>query len=1008
MRRSMLLAILVMACVHVCAAAVGPAPGKLVVSEGFKNPIGFYDATPTFSWKLAADGTVKAQTAYRVVAASSTTLLDDKADLWDSGKVASDQSVWIQYAGELLTSGQKVFWKVKFWEEKGTESAWSDVAHFELGLLRNSDWKGRWIRMSFEAAQKAKAEVEDKEKTTPKIVIKKALYGIRADATQQVDITERVAKLVASGKWVVLSGNTTAGSDPSPGTYKVTYVEYTADGKAMKQWVPENQQIDLATGEVKKPSRKKMHHIPEYFRKEFTLDNAVASARLYVTAKGIYEVYLNGRKVGKDFMAPGWTPYHARIETLTYDVTEMVKKGQNALGAILAEGWYAGPMMNKRFVYPQAKPALLLQLKTTFADGTETVVTTDKSWKVTNNGPIRFSSIYHGEEYASAMEMPGWNKVGFDDSDWINVVTDEVKPNPVLVPKRHYPVRITEKLPALKVTEPAPGNYVFDLGQNIVGWPILKVPAKKGGKIKVRVAEMLNKNGTLYTANYRGARSIDYYYASKDGEITWQPTFTFHGFRYVELSGLPEGVKPKADWVTGVVLHSDFPKTGSFTSSHKLLNKLQSNIIWGHRGNFLDIPTDCPQRNERLGWTGDAQVFCPTSFFNYDVLSFWMSWLQSVREDQKPSGYVCHVVPDTGCGQGSPGWGDVGVTGPWDVYVRTGHRRVLEENYDMMKKWIAAYEREAKGFITKRKGFGDWLQPYPVSRGRKADTPMEVIATAYFGRCAKIMESTATVLGKEADAKRYAKLFTDIQAAFSKTYFDENGRMTTKHKTQTGYLMALGYDLLPTEQRAGALAGFLERLDNAKGHLRTGFLGTPLIAPVLDRFGHIDKAYGVLFKETYPSWFYSIHQGATTMWERWNSYSHDKGFGNAGMNSFNHYAYGAIGQWMYERMAGLAPNPEEPGYKHFFIQPNPGGPLTHASAELETSYGKAASGWRKTDTGLVVNAVVPPNTTATFVVPQTGKAKPTVTLDGKVCALTSLDGQPVVDIGPGSYVFLVK
>lgn len=877
------------------ARAEVAAPVKLTVSEGFTNPIGFYDATPSFSWQLPADGEAGTQTAYQIIAASVTDLLNSEADIWDSGRVESDRSVWIPYTGSsTLSSGQKVLWKVKFWDEKGRESNWSVPASFELGLLKNSDWKGKWIRMG-------KA---DNDKFTP-----------------------------------------------------------------------------------------------EYFRRKFSLKGNIRSARLHVTAKGLYEVYLNGVKAGKDFMVPGFTPYQKRIETLTYDVTGMLHKGDNIIGAITGEGWYAGTLMAKRFVYPEARPMLLVQLEITLSDGSKKIIVTDNTWKACNTGPIRYSGIYNGEVYDAGMEIPSWNMVGFDDSEWSDVIQEDVKENPLLVPKRHYPVRAEKELRTVKIAEPSPGHFVFDLGQNMVGWPRLNIPVKKGKKITVRFAEMLNKDGTLYTANYRSAHSTAYYTPAETGAISWHPAFTFFGFRYVELTGLPEGVKPKADWVTGVVLHSAFHQSGRFTSSHKLLNKLQENITWGQRGNYLDIPTDCPQRDERLGWTGDAQVFCPTSLFNYDVQSFWMSWLQSVREEQK-NGLIPHVVPDTGIGAGSPGWGDVGVVAPWNVYVRTGNPEVLKENYDMMAKWTDAYSREAKDFIVRRQGFGDWLVPYNKTTGH------DYIATAYFGRCAGIMYRTALALGKTEDAAGYKKLHSNIREAVSSGFFDSRGKLN--RETQTGYLMFLGYDLVNPDLRKGAADNLVRLIKEAGGHLGTGFLGTPLIALVLEQEGHADVAYNVVFKETYPSWFYSILQGATTLWERWDSYSRDRGFGDASMNSFNHYAYGAVGQWMYEHVAGLAPDEKNPGYRHFFIQPDPGGPLTYAAADLDTPYGKAAGGWEKVKEDLIIKATVPPNTTATLIVPHSGENLPTVLMGDKKCRIIKREGKYVYDIGPGIYEFTVK
>jgi alpha-L-rhamnosidase len=870
------------------------APVKLTVSEGFNNPIGFYDATPAFSWQIPPEGEAKAQTAYQIVAATSMDLLRSKVDIWDSGKVESDQSIWIPYAGlPTLTSGQKAFWKVKFWDEKARESKWSAPASFELGLLNNADWKGKWIRM----------------------------------------------------------------------------------------------------GKVKSEK-----YAPEYFRRPFSIKGRVHSARLHVTAKGLYEVYLNGSKVGKDFMVPGWTPYQKRIETLTYDVTDMLQDGENVLGAIVGEGW-AGPMMGKRFVYPDARPMLLVQMEVVLSDGSRETIVTDNTWKACNTGPIRYSSIYHGEVYDAHMEIPSWNRVGFDDSGWADVIQEDVQGNPLLVPKRHYPVRATEELQTIKITEPEAGHFVFDLGQNMVGWPRLHIPVEKGKKITIRFAEMLNKDGTLYTDNYRSAHSTAYYTPATTGTISWHPTFTFFGFRYVELTGLPKGVKPEMGWVTGVVLHSAFPQSGRFYSSHELLNKLQENITWGQRGNYLDIPTDCPQRDERLGWTGDAQIFCPTSLFNYDVHSFWMSWLQSIREEQR-DGLIPHVVPDTGLGAGSPGWGDVGVVAPWDVYIRTGNLEVLKENYDMMAQWTAAYSREAKNFMVKRQGFGDWLVPYNKATGH------DYISTAYFGRCANMMYRAARVLGRVEEAARYKKLHSDIRTAISSKFFNSKGKL--RKETQTGYLMFLGYDLVTPDLRKDAVDNLVKLIKKAGNHLGTGFLGTPLIALVLEEEGHADVAYDVVFKETYPSWFYSIHQGATTMWERWNSYSRDKGFGDAAMNSFNHYAYGAIGQWMYERVAGLAPDPENPGYKHFFVQPDPGGPLTYATAELEMPYGKAASGWEQDGEDLIIKATVPPNTTATLIVPYSGEKRPTVLLGSKTCKIIKREGKFVYDIGPGTYEFSVK
>ncbi len=969
------------------SAEIAP-PEMLTLSERFHEPLGFYDSAPTFSWRIPADNNVERQSAYRIVVGKSTDDLPGTAEYWDSGKVESDQSVFVPYDGKPLGSRDIAYWRVKYWDANGHESQWSEPARFELGLLHTRDWQAEWIRSA------------EKDPESLKVKILRAVYGVPDDSEKQVDLTEKLTRRLKKGGRQIGINNEFAGRDPAPGEPKLLTIKYSRGGETHVSKTREGSRLlpqSITYAEF----------TPEYHRKEFTVASPPVSARLYVTAKGVFEAYLNGQRVGEDQMAPGWTPYHSRIETLTYDVTSLLSSGENAIGLILGEGWYAGKMMHKKDTYPLSVPMVLAQLEILYKDGTKQTIATDENWKASIDGPIRISGIYDGEEYDARKKMPDWNKAGFDDSSWSSVVSEPVGNNVSLVPKRHYPVRVTQVLNAIAVSEPVDGKFVFDLGQNIVGWPRVSVPAEKDKPITLRFAEMLNSDGTLYTENYRSAKSTDHYVPATTGIAHWQPTFTFHGFRYVEVSGVAPGAEPSLDWVKGVVLHSDFDRTGSFASSHKKLNKLQQNITWGQRGNYLDIPTDCPQRDERLGWTGDAQVFCPTSLFNYDVHSFWASWLQSIREEQSDTGIVPNVIPNTLDPGGSPGWGDVAVVGPWEVYVRTGDLRLLRDNYEMMAKWTAAYEREAKNFIVRRPGFGDWLQPYPETKNSRSDTPLDLIATAYFGRCTALMAKAAKELDRTEDVAKYEAMHEQIRQAFSTEYFDEKGRMKSKYETQTGYLLAIAFDLLTPPLQEPAVENLLLLIEKADGHLRTGFLGTPLLAPQLDQLGHSDLAYDVLFKETYPSWFYSINQGATTMWERWNSYSHKEGFGSASMNSFNHYAYGAIGQWMYERIAGLAPDPKNPGYKHFFLQPNPGGPLESASASLETPYGQAFCGWEKESDGLVVTAIVPPNTTATFKPPRTSDDVPSVRRDSGE-QLTSMDNGQTYLLSPGKYRLIVR
>ena len=710
-------------------------------------------------------------------------------------------------------------------------------------------------------------------------------------------------------------------------------------------------------------------------RRRFPLPRtAIARARLYVTALGLFELQLNGRGVGADHFANGFTSYHQRIDTLTYDVTGQLHEGANLLEARLAKGWYAG-----RFPFGARKPgpgpcgehaALLLQLEIAYADGSAETLVSDESWEGTFDGPIVSSSLYDGEHY-DARRLP---------ATWAPLIAEAGPGSARLTPKPFAPVREAQTLTPQAITEPQPGRHVFDLGQNMVGWARIRVPVAKDGTITLRFAEMLRADGTLYTENYRSAKSTDTYTAAITGTIEWEPHFTFHGFRYVELSGLPAGAKPQKDWVTGVVLHSDLPSTGAFASSHAKLNQLQSNIVWGWRGNSLDIPTDCPQRDERLGWTGDAQVFCPTSLFNTGAQAFWKSWLGSMRDDQRPNGQIPDVIPNPGLSWGghSPGWSDAATVIPWDVYVRTGDLSLLADNFAMMERLVAWYRSQSvDGLQPKAAGYGDWLQPYPKAsptpeddmKDRRGDTPLPLLAVAFHARSTQILADSARVLSRTADAARYDAEAALLRAAFTREYFDAQGKLQNAPETQTAYVLAIAFDLIPADLKPRAGDHLARLVGEAGGHLRTGFLGTPFLTQALDQTGHADLACELLFQETYPSWFYPINQGATTMWERWNSYSHEHGFGDAGMNSFNHYAYGAIGQWMYERIAGLAPDPAHPGYQHFFVRPLVCRQLDWARAELDTPHGKAVSAWKKHDGKVTLEIVVPPNATATVELP---------------------------------------
>lgn len=843
----------------------------LIVSEGFKNPIGFYDDTPTFSWQLPVLEEVKRQSAYQIVVATSPDLLPNQPDLWDSEKQETEQSTWVNYKGQPLQSRQKVYWQVKYWNQDNNASNWSEVNHFELGLLTNSDWKAQWIGL------------------------------------------------------------------------------------------PTKEEGVLG-------SQDNIIHRPQYLRKGFELTKEVASARLYITAKGVFDVAINGKDVSDDVMPPGYTPYKKRIETITYDVIDLIESGQNTIGVEVAAGWHSGRLgWMKSYWSDIESPKILCQLEVKMKDGSIETIVSDASWKGTTNGPIRVSEIYDGETYDANLEMPNWTSNNFDDINWKMVDAFAIDNTISLEPKRHTTVKGKIEIATKEVIK-KDGAAIFDLQQNMVGVPLLKVPMKKGETLKIRFAEMLSPDGTFYTENYRTALSTNYYTAAQDGVIEWSPKFTFHGFRFVELSGFDASKEPSKDWLTGIVQYSDFEENGKFSTSNEKLNQLQSNIVWGLRGNFFDIPTDCPQRDERMGWTGDAQVFGPTSIFNADVYKFWASWMQSVRESQYENGGIPFVVPDVlNNNKVSSGWGDVCTIIPWKIYYRTGDKKILEENYETMKAWVAHHEASSENYISNMNSFADWLQPNPANGDTKGDTSHSLIGTAFFAHSAKLTAQAAEVLGKTEEQAKYNALFNNIAKAFENEFFDETGKVKDVTETQTSYLLALAFDLLSEDKQINAKKNLIEKIKEADNHLRTGFLGTPLLSQVLDKTGEIDLMYKLLFNETYPSWFYSINQGATTIWERWNSYSKTEGYNPQSMNSLNHYAYGAIGEWMYERIGGIAPLAA--GYKKIRIAPQPRTPLTSASASYDTPYGKVSSSWKIENGMFNLEITIPSNTTAIVIIP---------------------------------------
>jgi alpha-L-rhamnosidase len=735
-----------------------------------------------------------------------------------------------------------------------------------------------------------------------------------------------------------------------------------------------------------------------FLRQTITLAAPPTQARLYVTALGLYELTINGQRVGEDRLAPGWTDFTKRVRYQVYDVAGLLRTGENVLGAVLGDGWYCGHICWFGRQKYGDRPRLLAQLEATTAAGERQTFATDEHWR-TSFGPLLETDLIMGESYDARLELTGWDTPGYDDRRWLPAECF-ADPGAALEATNGPLVRRQETLrPVAAPRKLWDARWLFDFGQNLVGHARLKVSGPAGATIQLRHGEVLNPDGTLYTANLRTARQGDNYTLRGGGEEIFEPRFTFHGFRYIELTAPPGTIDPGT--LEAIVLHSEMPLTGSFECSEPMLNQLQHNIQWGQKGNFVDVPTDCPQRDERLGWTGDAQVFARTAAFNRDVAGFFTKWLQDLEDAQDAAGAFPPVAPfllDNLLTDGGPAWADAGTVVPWTMYEAYGDKRFLEKPYASMVRYVDFLEASSQNGLIRTypgykgwMGFGDWLSI-------NAETPKDLIGTAFFAYSAGLLARAARVLGKSEDAAAYGKLHQDVRQAFIDRFVTAGGLVAGQ--TQTAYVLALHFDLLPVEARPAVVAALVRDIESRGKHLSTGFVGASYLPFVLSDNGQMDLAYEVLFQTTWPSWLYPVTQGATTIWERWDAWTSEHGYQDWNMNSFNHYAYGAIGDWLYRVVAGIQSDPAQPGYRHIILRPMPGGRLTYAKATYESAYGPITSAWKRTDGGLEWQVSVPPNTTATAYVPAADGAQ--VTLDGKAVEGTNFE------LSAGSYTFVVK
>ncbi|NOX55408.1 MAG: family 78 glycoside hydrolase catalytic domain, partial [Planctomycetes bacterium] len=748
--------------------------------------------------------------------------------------------------------------------------------------------------------------------------------------------------------------------------------------------------------EVDGPRRSQM------LRKEFELPAEVVRARAYVSGLGYYELRLNGFRVGDDVFTPGWTQYEKRIQYQVYDVTDLLKIGRNAVGAILGNGWWSSGLGWAGGMERHAKPGenlrFLLQLEVECTDGSKHVIVTDSSWAA-HLSPIVEDTLYHGETHDARLEQPGWDKPRFDAKDWqpVKIVKDPLRK---LCAQRGPTLRVTEELYPVKITEPKPGVYVLDFGQNHPGRPKLTVKAPRGTTIRMVHAEYLKPDGTLERANYRSARVTDTYICKGSGVEVWEPRFTYRGFRYMQVTGLPS--KPDRTTIVSRVLHSAPPMAGTFECSNPLLNRILKNVRWGQRSNMHSVPTDCPQRDERLGWMGDAQAFAPTSIWNMDMALFFTKWMRDILEAQQPDGAVPGVCPNVGdwvIGPGRSAWADAITIIPWYVYVYYGDRQILEQAFPGVRKWVEYMQTKlSKDGLYEEPTWGDWVPVEP--------TPDRPIAAMFGYHSTNLLAHMAQILGKKKDADRYRKLAEAQRRAFNKKYLKPDNNYVTA--TQTSNILPLAFGMVEPDRQQAVADNIAKDVKKHGGHHTTGFLGTAFILPVLAQHGHADLAYGIVNTDEYPSLGYMIKKGATTIWERWNTDQM-----GPGMNSRNHFAFGSMAQWFYEGLAGLNPDPEQPGFKHVIVRPYIVGDLKWVRADYPTLYGRLASEWKREKGSLRLRVTIPPNTTATVCLPARDVAR--VTESGQ--PLTQAPGVTVkgpegdrllVRVAAGTYEFVIQ
>ena len=1075
------------------------------------NPLGIDVTHPRFNWQMTSDKQGAAQTAYQVLVALSPEQLRNGQTVFDSGKISSSESVGITYNGQVLKPSTRYYWTVKVWDESGS-LAEAPEAWFETGLTDGNWSNAKWIGSSLAQLSKYRSLFvidydvavangsqnavfvfgarDAKNFVSVDLNVKEATFTIRhtKEGKESLDTTVRIPNLTASDKHHVTldvsssnmqsysikatidDNHLTPAKSFTVSPYSDTELVHLCRLYAIGSNQPKGESALFSNIRISEKSwNTTLYTMNENYqateglktwfpsdgnsapmlRKTITLDKPIQSARLYATARGIYEFNINGKRVGEDFFNPGWTDYRFRFMYNTYDITSLLQSGKNGIGVQLGTGWWSdhmGYMSSWQDQYG-IHQSVMAKIVVTFTDGTKQTFTTNGSWKCFDNGPITSNSILNGEDYDARKEITGWSTGNFDDASWKEATVYEAPAiNTNIQAYIGSPIRNNVTLTAKSMAEPQPKVYVYDMGQNMVGVPSFKLKGKAGQEITIRYGEMnyptqiptkpvapytidiyKQRKGQVYTDNYRSALSTDHFIlkGDADGEL-FEPHFTSHGFRYIEIIGLDAPLA--LNEVKGLVLESIGEQTSGYETSDKRINRLFENIVWGQRGNFLSVPTDCPQRDERLGWSGDAQVFSRTATYNMNVDPFYTRWLYSLRDNQGKDGNFCNFFPSTGnppegaeLGGGFMGWTEVGLIVPWQVYQQYGDIRVLEQHYAAMVAYMDYLERSAVRYIQPIGGYGDWLAPDPSNT--------MLTNTAYSAYDALIMEQVATRLGKTDDAKRFHTFYENIKKSFNELFVDADGRTIApavsdifgnsrksypltnaeqmkggKVDTQTSYVVPLQFGLFNEQNKPLAVKHLVENIEKHNYTLTTGFIGTPYLNLVLSDNGHDDVAYKLFQQTAYPSWLYPVMQGATTIWERWNSYTIINGFGPVDMNSFNHYSYGAIEEWMMAYSAGIQRDEQNPGYKHFILQPRIGDGFSFIKAHFDCAYGRIESGWQTKGKTVTYEATVPANTTATLYIP-TSDASKVKFLSGAENAkfISSADDKVIYHLPSGTY-----